>query len=67
MEELKNAQQVGWWVIGEGKFGEIGMGKKFEPLKGDTEYWIKRGYELIAVYVDFDYVENECLEHYLPE
>lgn len=54
---------VGYFVVGEGKFGNYVYGQSFvslqdatpEPeLSGDsswTLYWENRGYELVEVYV----------------
>lgn len=47
---------VGYFAIGEGKFGKYAYGKAFEPIGGNTEYWENRGYDLVPVYV---YVPKE--------
>ena len=42
---------VGYFPVGNGKFGEQEIGHSFEPIGGDTAYWENRGYTLVPVYV----------------
>ena len=42
---------VGYFAIGEGKFGKYAYGEAFEPVEGNLGYWLDRGYRLVEVYV----------------
>lgn len=42
---------VGYFAVGDGKFGEYEYGRAFEPIGGNTAYWENRGYDLVPVYV----------------
>ena len=48
-------KMVGWFVVGEGKFGAYEYGQKFVPHNEDEtvdlSYWHNRGYETEAVFV----------------
>lgn len=57
MNETVNKMQnkelvlVGYFAIGNGKFGEYAYGEAFEPVEGNPGYWLDRGYRLVEVYV----------------
>ena len=53
MEELK---QIGWWVIGDGKFGSYKPGDIFEST--EPAYWVNRGYVVIPAYAAKADLEN---------
>ena len=46
---------IGWFVVGEGKFGEYVYGREFvlnpENESPDFTYWETRGYEMVPVFV----------------
>lgn len=44
-------KQIGWFVIGEGKFGKRTFGETFLNLEEDRCYWWDRGYDLVACFV----------------
>ena len=49
-------KMVGWFVVGEGKFGTYEYGREFVPFNEDESvdrlsYWHNRGYETEAVFV----------------
>lgn len=43
--------QVGWFVIGTGKFGEYVIGRQFVGMEENVTYWTDRGYELTSCFV----------------
>ena len=50
-------KQIGFFVVGEGKFGQKNFGEIFQTESDTSNYWKNRGYELVPVYVneeDFD-------------
>lgn len=51
VNEMSEMILIGYFAIGNGKFGEYAYGKAFEPVEGNTEYWENRGYDLVPVYV----------------
>ena len=45
-------KMVGWFVVGDGKFGPKTYGETFvSPDDDDRPYWEARGYDLIEVFV----------------
>lgn len=46
---------VGWFVVGDGKFGDYAYGREFVPVveneSPDFTYWENRGYEMTPVFV----------------
>lgn len=47
-------KMVGWFVVGDGKFGPRTYGETFVSLDdndNDRPYWEGRGYDLIEVFV----------------
>ena len=44
-------QQVGYAIVGDGKFGFKHFGETFEH-NGNARYWENRGYEAVPVYVE---------------
>ena len=42
---------VGYFVVGDGKFGLKVYGDAFEPVSGNLNYWTTRGYDLVEVFV----------------
>lgn len=44
--------QVGWFVVGFGKFGEFTPGRQFLQMGETHEYWTIRGYEVIPVFIN---------------
>lgn len=50
--------QVGWFVVGHGKFGSIHYGQEFEVRQDAESYWKERGYTMVPAYVpEFEYDE----------
>lgn len=47
----ENLILVGYFIVGDGRFGEYEFGSAFEPIGGNTAYWENRGYTLVPVYV----------------
>lgn len=42
---------VGYFAVGDGKFGVKVYGDAFEPVDGNLNYWTNRGYDLVEVFV----------------
>ena len=53
--EMSGFKMVGWFVVGEGKFGTYAYGREFVPYNEDEtvdlSYWYNRGYETEPVFV----------------
>jgi hypothetical protein len=46
-------KHVGYFVVGDGKFGMFEYGQTFLSLEdGNFEYWENRGYEFVKVFVE---------------
>lgn len=43
---------IGYWIVGEGKFGYYEIGRQFENNIGGVEYWVNRGYSFVKCYVE---------------
>ena len=52
---------VGYFVVGDGKFGKFYYGKQFVPLTESPKYYQARGYEFVPVFV-----ENIDMDHFDP-
>jgi hypothetical protein len=52
---MSGFKMVGWFVVGEGKFGTYAYGREFVPYNEDEtvnlSYWYNRGYETEPVFV----------------
>ncbi len=43
--------KVGYFVVGNGKFGAMFYGQQFVKVDCDAYYWFDRGYDLVPVMV----------------
>ncbi len=56
-EGNREMKMVGWFVVGDGKFGSYTYGMAFVSLEdslSEHNYWTNRGYDLIEAYVKED-------------
>ena len=53
-------KQIGWMIVGNGKFGEILLNEEIEPLDGNLEYWTVRGYTYVPFFIKEE--DSEAIE-----
>jgi hypothetical protein len=55
---MTGTKQVGWFVVGEGEYGQYVFGTNFEPLDCSEDtltYWKNRGYDIVEALVPDDW------------